>query len=114
MMVFSPQLGEGGSTRTPPSLYLSPPLKLSRPLYTPSPAKLARYIGTCTLPSCPTFLLPGLVLTHRANKVQSTQAQFLVRDWGMELAMASGCRTGLPTYVAWKVRKPDAIAGFIS
>jgi hypothetical protein len=40
----------------------------------------------------------------------SPEAQFLVTDWGMKPAMASGCRTGPSAYVAWQ---PDAIAGFI-
>ncbi len=30
------------------------------------------------------------------------QAQFLVPDWGMKPAVASGCRTGSPAYVAWR------------
>ncbi len=28
------------------------------------------------------------------------EAQFLITDWGMKLAMASGCRTGQPAYAA--------------
>ncbi len=30
------------------------------------------------------------------------EAQFLITDWGMNLAMASGCRTGQLAYVAWR------------
>jgi hypothetical protein len=30
-----------------------------------------------------------------------SEAQSLVSEWGMKPAMASGCRTGPPAYVAW-------------
>jgi hypothetical protein len=33
---------------------------------------------------------------------------FLVPDWEMKLAMASGCRTGLPDYLDGPERQPDA------
>ncbi len=43
-----------------------------------------------------------------------SEAQFLVPDWGMKRAIASGCRTGrYATQTGGPVSQPDAIAGFI-
>ncbi len=60
----------------------------------------------------------SLVTTFK-NCWGRTEAQFLVPDWGMMPAMASGCRTVPPLAystvysLAGPVRHPDAIAGFI-
>jgi hypothetical protein len=35
-------------------------------------------------------------------KQQASEAQFLVPGCGMKPAIASGCRTGPPAYVAWR------------
>jgi hypothetical protein len=37
-----------------------------------------------------------------SNKILSV-AVFLVPDWGMNPAMASGCRTGLTSHMSWRL-----------
>jgi hypothetical protein len=95
MMVFSAQLGVGGGVHALPWTLPIPSTQVT-PTPLLSPAKPARdsYLYSPMLPLSPS-LWSGI--HTQSNKVQSTEAQFLVRDWGMELAMLS--------VVAWKVGK---------